>query len=333
MKIFLIDSWKAKYAPKSEFSCPWMSGSVTESKFFEPVMHHWHDLGHEVQTWNSWGPPLVDWADGGLCYFAQTNNNLKRASTETEKSPNTRIIVEAVDADIYGGHWKAVDWTWVDGLVCMSKHMLRWMETTGPGLPDSLPRYHVPGGVDLDTWPMRREPVHGYNVAWIGNHWIAKNTFGALQVFNELIRRDPSHPWHLFVRGQKWHPNWWQAHVEGYMATNPELAERVTWIDGWVPDLNEWLEDKHYLLQTSFKEALGYVVCQAAAKGIRPVIQNTNGALDIWPREWVFDTHSQAIDMFLDAEYQPWKDRDFVNRYYPLYRRLAALDEICFGGG
>lgn len=318
MKIYLFDSWRPKQTGKSKFN--------------EPLLAHWRAQGHEVKTGIWWGPDLVEWAEGGLCYFYPAQNNLKRASTETEKPPNTRIIAEAVDADIYGGHWKAVDWSWVDGLVCMSKHMLRWMETQSPGLPDSLPRYHVPGGVDLDAWPMRRIHAPGYNVAWVGNHWIAKNTFGALQVFNELIRRDPGHPWHLFMRGQKWHPNWWQAHVEGYMATNPALAEQVTWVEKWVPDINEWLEDKHYLLQTSFKEALGYVVCQSAAKGIRPVIQNTNGALDTWPREWVFDTHAQAVDMFLSALYQPEAYREFISETYPLEKRLAALDEICLGG-
>jgi len=318
VKIYVFDSWKIK------------GSKPLRSKFLQPVIDHWRDLGHEVETGIWWGPELVDWAD--VCYFYPVENNLKQASNKTEKPPNKRIIAEAVDADIYGGHWRGVDWSWVDGLVCMSKHMLRWMETHNPRLPDSLPRYHVPGGVDLGAWPMRRNQSHGYNVAWIGRYWIAKNLFGALQVFNELIRSDPGHPWHLFVRGEGWSPDWWQEHVESYVATNPALAERVTFVDKYIPDLNEWLEDKHYLLQTSFKEALGYVVCQSAAKGIKPIIQNTNGALDIWPREWVFDTHAQAVNMFLGALYRPEDYRALIAGWYPLEKRLAALDEICLGG-
>ena len=100
-----------------------------------------------------------------------------------------------------------------------------------------------------------------------------------------------------------------------------------------------------YLLQTSFKEAYGYVVGQSAAKGIRPVIQNTNGALATWPREWVFDTHAEAVDMlrgpdltiyaysneeaqeFLQS-YEPKTIRGIIEERYPLAKRLAALDEI-----
>lgn len=309
MKIYLFDSWKLK--------------------FCRPLLDHWRALGHDVNTGIWWGPDLVP--HDGLAYFYPIDNNLCRASNEQPKPPGTCVIAEAVDADIYGGHWQKVNWNWVDALVTMSEHMLRWMREHPPGLPDNLPIHIIPGGVDLDAWTMRREPVRGYNIAWVGHYWIAKNLFGALQVFNELIRRDPDHPWRLYVRGQKWSPNWWQAHCDGYLAQNPALAERVTFTSQWVPDLNEWLEDKHYLLSTSFKEAFGYAIGEAAAKGIRPVLQATNGIRDIWPEEWVFDVHGQAVDMFLSNVYEPKQYRAYIANRYPLSRRLAMLDEVCFG--
>jgi len=318
MRIYVFDSWKVK--------------GTGESKFLQPVIDHWRELGHEVQTGIWWGPDLVKWAEGGLCMFFPVDNNLKRASLETPKPANTRIIAEAVDADIYGGQWKGVNWAWVDGLVCMSRHMLDYMRRNG--LPDSVPVHLVPGGVDLSKWTMRRDQRRGYNVAWIGHYWIAKNLFGALQVFNELIRRDPASPWRLFVRAdERWSPNWWEEHCKAYLAANPQLAERVTFITQRIADLNEWLEDKSYILSTSFKEAYGYAVGEAAAKGIMPIIQNTNGALDIWPREWVFDVHSQAVDRFLNGWYEPELYRNYVAQRYPLEKRLAALDRICFQTG
>lgn len=306
MKIAILDSW--------------------QEKFTKPIREHWEAQGHEVFTSIWWGPQYV--TDNSLVYFYPVENNLCRASNEQEKPPGTRIIAEAVDADIYGGHWKKVNWDFVDTLVCMSKHMIDFMR---PRLPDSLNVVHVPGGVDLDKWTMRREPERNFNIAWVGHYWIAKNVFGALQVFRQLLRRDERNPWHLYVRAQKWSPNWWREHCLAYVEANPILKERVTFEERWVPDLNEWLEDKAYLLSTSFKEAFSYITCESAAKGIRPVLQFTNGILDIWPREWVFMTHVEAEMSFLaSCCYHPEHYRRFVAEHYPLSQRLEMLDRICF---
>ena len=308
MKILIVDPWK--------------------EKFTKSIREHWTAQGHDVTTSIWWGPDLVSASD--VCYFYAVENNLKRASNEQEKPPNTRIIAEAVDADIYGGHWRKVNWDWVDGLVCMSKHMHDFMK---PKLPDTLPVHHVPGGVDLDKWTYRRNPVRNYNIAWVGRYWIAKNLFGALQVFRQLLRRDERNPWHLYVRSEGWSPNWWRAHCEAYVEANPILQERVTFVEKWVPDLNEWLEDKAYILSTSFKEAFGYSIGEAAAKGIRPVLQFTKGIYDIWPAEWVFNTHVESEMHFLAACcYYPAQYRAVVAERYPLAQRLEMLDDICFGG-
>ena len=301
MKICIIDSW---------------------GKFMHGPVAHWRALGHEVRTGPYWGPELVEWADA--CYFYPVDNNLKRASKEF-KPPNTRIVAEAVDIDIYAGHSGAVNWDYVDALVVMAPHMLDLLQHKVKSLPPDLPVHIVPGGVDLERFTLVERP-RNYNVAWIGRLWIAKNLFGALQIFNQLIHADSEHPWRLWCLGQKWHPEWWARHCKAYLEANPELVERVEFVDR-VDDVNDWLENMSYLLQTSFKEAFGYCIAEAAAKGIRPVIQNTNGALATWPREWVFDTHAEAIEMLTNG-YDARQVRGIIEERYPLAKRLAALDEI-----
>jgi len=309
MKIYLFDSWKLK--------------------FMRPVYEHWLAQGHEVQQGIWWGPKHTDWCQ--VAYFYPADNNLRQAA-KLPKPEDTRVVVEAVDVDIYhGAGWRNIDWSYVDVLVCMSKHMIDYMRRNG--LPDSVEVVHVPGGVDLDKWTLRTGP-RGYNVAWVGGrHWIAKNLFGALQIFNQLIIQDRKHPWHLFVRADKWSPNWWKEHCLAYLADNPHLAERVTFVKQRVPDLNAWLDDKDFLISTSFKEAFGYNIAEAAAKGIRPVVQFTNGVRDIWPEGWIFDIHADAIEYFEGKhKWTRQEVRDYIAKYYPLSQRLEMLDEICFGG-
>jgi glycosyltransferase involved in cell wall biosynthesis len=304
MKIQVFDSWR---------------------KFMGPVVEHWRADGHEVGWGMHWGPELVENAD--VAYFYPVDNNLKQASRRQEKPPHTRIVAEAVDIDIYAGHPGGVNWDYVDALVVMAPHMLRLLRRKfGKKIPPDLPVHVVPGGVDLEHFTLRKHP-RGYNVAWVGRLWIAKNVFGALQIFHQLIKTDPVHPWRLFLRGEKYDPPWWQNHVEAYLEACPELAERVTFTPR-AKDMNEWLNDKDFLLQTSFKEAFSYICGESAAKGIRPVIQMTNGARDIWGDQWVFDTHDEAVKMLLE-DYDPHKVREVVALRYPLKKRVAALSRIC----
>lgn len=304
MKIQVFDSWR---------------------KFMGPVVERWREMGHEVEWGMHWGPELVTGAD--VVLFYPVDNNLKRASNEQEKPPHTRIVAEAVDIDIYAGHVGGVNWEFVDDIIVMAPHMLKlFRQKTGRRVPEGVPVHVVPGGVDLEHFTLRKQE-RGYNVAWVGRLWIAKNVFGALQVFYQLIKTDPAHPWRLFLRGENYDPLWWRNHVEAYLEACPALAERVAFTPH-AEDMNEWLEDKDFLLQTSYKEAFAYCVAEAAAKGIRPVIQMTNGARDVWGDHWVFDTHDEAVEMLLE-DYDPRLVREAVAVRYPLEKRVEALSRIC----
>jgi len=301
MKIYVVDSW---------------------AKFMGPVIDHWRSLGHEVETGVYWGTSI----SADLVYFFPVDNNLIQATRNQWKPPGTRIVAEAVDIDIYAGHPGAIDYRYVDALVFMARHM-KELSDRKFNIPKSVPQYIVPGGVDVDKWTMKRDASRGYNVCFIGRFWIAKNIFGALQIFNQLIKTDPGNPWRLYLRGENYDPLWWQRHVEAYIETNPELKERIEFVP-WVEDLNEWLERIDYYLMTSYKEAFSYSTAECAAKGIRPLIQMTTGIDQIWPNSWIFQTHDEAVRM-LQSDYEPETYRAYVADRYPLSRRLEMLDEIC----
>ena len=303
MKITVIDSWNYKFSQR--------------------MIDWWENDGHDVTKSTSWGPHLVEGSD--VTYYPEVENNLKVASHKSEKPPGTTIIAEAVDIDIYAGHLGAVDWSYVDHLVFMSKHMQEFAARKYKGKIADMPQTLIPGGMNLGEWTLRDRPL-GYNVAWIGRLWIPKSVFEALQIFNELIHQQPDKPWKLFLlHDNKWHPQWYQMHTEAYLEANPMLQARIEWVRR-VPDVNVWLEDMDYLLQTSHKESYAYVVAECASKGIRPIIQMTNGVLDIWPEEWVFHTHRQAVEMF--KPYDPLAIRQVIADRYPLSSRMEAFDKI-----
>lgn len=305
-KIYVFDAWR---------------------KFWDGMCTRWSEQGHDVKRGIYWGPELVEWAD--VCVFHPVQDNLKQASLRQEKPRGTLIAAEAVDIDIYSKHLGGVDWSYVDELVFMGEHMREFANEEYDKHIGGTPQHTIPGGVDLRAFTLQKKREPGYNVAWVGRLWIAKNVFGALQIFNQLLQVDSDNPWHLWLRGDKYHPpHWWRRHCEAYLDANPLLKGRVTFTP-IVEDMNVWYEDKDYLLQTSFKEAMGYVVLEALAKGIRPVIQMTTGADAIWPSDLIFQTHAEAIDMLLGGKEDPAAYRQMViNRGYTLADRLKAWNEV-----
>lgn len=304
MKIYICDPWKKH----------WWEG-----------VDYWRKQGHDVGIGPYWGPSIMEGRD--VVIFHAIQDNLKKAS-HTEKPKDTVIIAEAVDIDIYSGHLGAVDWSYVDSLVYMAKHMQTISSKKNGAKIADVPQTIIPGGIDLDKWTLREGEI-GHNIAWIGRLWVPKDVFGALMVFNELLHDSPRGvPWRLFIlHDNKWHPEWYKNHVLAYLEDNPFLNERIEWVRH-VPDVNVWLDEMKidYLLQTSQKEAFGYVIAQAAAKGIKPIIRNTNGALDLWPAGWVFDTHDEAVGMFIPYDRDSIRFR--VAASYPLSRRMEAFDAL-----
>lgn len=294
--------------------------------------NHWDETaaelerrGHEVRKGPHWGPELTDWADVEIFHAVQ--NNLIQASKNTARD-DTITIAEAVDIDIYAGHMGAVNWHYVDHLVYMATHMREYAEDRfAHKLPKALPRHTIQGGVDLDNWTLIERDV-GYNVAWIGHLWIAKNLIGALQVFNQLIRTYPDEPWRFHALGRKWSPpHWWPRAVEGYLDANPDLKARFTLTEERVPSIDEWLDDKDYLLHTGLKEAFGYVIAQAAAKGIRPVVMQTMGTDKIWPVDWIFQTHDEAVKKLHTKYHRSWY-REIIEDIYPIEARVDLYEEL-----
>jgi len=305
MKIYVFDSWR---------------------KFWDGMVEGWREQGHEVRTGPYWGPELTEWSD--ISIFHPIQDNLRQYLKRQAPLADTRVFAEAIDVDIYTGNTGMVARGDVEGVVFMAEHMRQYANERHGAQLANVPQYVVPGGVDLRRYTLRKQRERGYNVAWVGRLWIAKNVFGALQIFNDLITRYPGHPWHLYLRGDKYSPpHWWRRHVEAYLEVNQALRDRVTWTPV-AQDMNDWYEDKDWLLQTSLKEAMGYVVLEALAKGIQPVIQMTTGALDIWPREWVFQTHDQAVTKMLRGGEEPEELRSWVAAHYPLEKRLAAWGRV-----
>lgn len=136
--------------------------------------------------------------------------------------------------------------------------------------------HDIPCGVDLNKWTFKeRQP--GYNIAVVAEAWVSKGVDYVLQIALKLKQLDSRY--HIYWLG-KWHDyHWEEAYARDFIEYN-KLP--ITFTD-WVEDLDAWLEDKHYLLLGSKKEAFSYATAEAMAKGIKPVLHAFYGSRELWP--------------------------------------------------
>ena len=127
--------------------------------------------------------------------------------------------------------------------------------------PDNVEIYHVPFGVDMDKWTYR-ERSGGKNIAFIAHRWSAKG----LPLLAQVMMRLRGYKLHILGNksSEKWLHAYWDYIVDqvGFPVEETEHTDSV----------NEWLDDKDYLIVTSQKEAFSYVAAEAAAKAAKDAI-------------------------------------------------------------
>jgi len=291
------------------------------NKFMGDLRTHWEAMGHEVKRENTFNPALVHWADTTFFEFCegsvQVGSNPESEFWKENPQPKDKnIICRIHDIDIWSGGPSIVHWDWVNHAVFVCDYM-RKICNLEEGHPN--PQIHtINHGINLDKFTFNeRRP--GYKIAWAGNICQHKCLELALQVLAE----NPSYELH--VAGNGFRP-WEENYVKEFVSRN----NLKYFYYGRVPDMNEWLEDKNFILLTSFKEAFSFIVGESMAKGIKPLIHNFAGAEDIWDKKYIWNKVSEVKPMLNAWEYNSGEYRQFVEARYPLQKMLEEYDKIMF---
>jgi len=288
-------------------------------KFSKQLEEHWQSQGHDVKRSMYYEHEFLD-AD--MYFFDSADNTVIHFSTEKKKRPPI-VIVRSLDIDIWHQYYLKWDFDWIDHWIFINDTMRDWsFKEESFKKPEKTKVHTINCGVDMNKFSLRKNKKRNKKIAWIGRFWIAKNVAGAIKIVKELNRRDPG--WSLHLLGTRFDPGWWKAYCENLIS---EQNFPIT-IDEHAVSVSEWLEDKDYFLLTSFKEAFSYVTAEAMSKGLKPVINNFWGCKELWPKEYIYDTHGEAADIILNGEYDPNKYRRFIKDNYNqdiMFKKIDAL--------
>lgn len=305
-------------------------------KFTGDIVDAWRKMGHEVKTDRYYNPELIHWAD--VIWFDTCDNNLKCAMNPDKDDPTQegwdmhdmdltgkKIIVRVIDIEVWSGHNMNVDWDLVTDIVFIAPHIRALVENS----PNWKPEYEskcrwIPCGVDLDKWTFKPH-YRGYNIGIVSEVWSSKGTDYVLQIAMKLKQIDDRYNIKWVGKMQEYVWEWF--YIQDFIKRN-ELKIEFT---DWVEDLNEFLEDKNYLLHATKKEAFSYATAEAMAKGIKPVLHHFYGAENLWPG-MTWNTIDEAVGMITENNYNSSKYLAYLCEHgYTLDQMMEKIMEVING--
>lgn len=295
-------------------------------KFTQDMVDWWRGHGHEIRMDRYYDPKLVEWAD--VIWFDTTDNNIKSATNPSEAiladdsnySPwdlhqmdltGKRIIVRPIDIEVWYGHQDGALWDVVDDVIFIAPHIKELFKPTVKNM------HIIPHSINPDRYTFKeRKP--GFDIAVVSEKWTSKGTDLILQIALKLKQIDERYKIHWLGRWSDY--EWEKAYFEDFIQHNGLNFEFTEWIEG-DNAVNDFLENKNYLLHASHKEAFSAATAEAMAKGIKPVVHRFYGADDLWPGI-TWNSIDEAVQMLTDEHY----DSNFYRQY--LFDHGYTIDQM-----
>lgn len=265
----------------------------------------------------------LKWAD--IIWVEWANENAIVASYLKPSSKKLFIRLHRYEAfDFYP---LLIEWGRVDNLVIVNNYITNILKERNLDFKDNIIKL-IPNGIDIDKLSFFQHS-HGYNIAWVSHITPMKNLHFALEILRKLLLKDDKYKLHIAG-------NFTDLVYEKYIKQsikNMNLEQNVIFYD-WVNDINDWLNDKNYLLSTSVCEGHPFNILEAMAKGIKPVVNNFYGAEFAFDRNFLFNNIDEAITMITAEQYdsksyhtyiieKQWTEKAQIEKFKKLINELS----------
>lgn len=310
-------------------------------KFTSDMKDWWEAHGHEVIFSRYYNPQLIHEGKPDLVWFDTCDNNIASGTNpgsailgdDANYKPwdmhdmdltNTKVVCRPIDIEVWQGHQGNAKWDVVDDCIFIAPHIRKEFNVGDTG---DMRFHNIPCGINLKRYMFRqRQP--GFDIAVISERWISKGTDLILQIALKLKNLDPRYKIHWL--GQRSDYQWEHAYFDEFIEHH-NLNIEITNILLDDITVDEWLEDKNYLLHASHKEAFSYATGEAMAKGIKPVLHRFYGADALWPG-MTWDSVDQAVAMITSDDYNSDDYLDYLVRFgYTLDSMMEKIMEVVDG--
>lgn len=273
---------------------------------------------YNIATATHYNHEHAQWAD--IVFFEWCAKNVMRATTLPKKA-GQKWITRLHGFEVYNpARLAKVQWDKIDEIIFVCKHVMDHFEDIYH-VPQRIKRTLIPNGVDLNLWDYSDRAL------------VKKKTISVVGILTE--KKGPQLLGTVINWFNKHRPEW-KFYLRLDVVDKPCMADRTlrhmikdskNW--EWVPrveSLNRFLEDTKYLLSTSALESFSFVIAEAMAKGIKPLIHDWIGARDIWPKNLIWRDIDDLIAL-IDGDYTSDKYRAYVEENYSIDKLTAAIKQ------
>lgn len=264
---------------------------------------------NEIDIWS-------EWAD--ICWF-EWCDELVIYGSKLLSVKNKRTICRIHSYEVFVNHLEKVNWGSIDKIIFVSKHI----RDTAIDISciDSNKTKITPNGLKIEDWSYKKR-YDGFNIAYVGYINYKKGPMLLIQTFKKIYDLDNRYKLYIAGEFQDLRDKLYFTQMSNEMG----ISENIIFT-GWQEDLNEWLDDKNYILVSSLLESQHMSIMQAMAKGIKPIIHNFVGAVNIYPKKYLWNTIDEVNEMLKSRDYNSLSYREFIEKNYDFEVILKLLEE------
>ncbi len=279
--------------------------------------------GHRVSVVAPGGLPpsrlsdAIAKADVTVCLWAD------ELAVELAKRRDLRLVtfVRSYEA-LTPGMMSAIKWHNVAGAIFVAPHVRRLANERYADIRD-VPQLTLVDAVDLDEHPFRLRAAGGTRLGYLGYLNGKKGIPLLVQCLAAAVALDPRYVLHVAGAFDDLRTEAYFQHIVAAAG-----LERHVVLHGWQSDIQRFLNEVDFLLNTSPWEACPNAVIEAMAAGVKPLVHHWPGADALFPTECLFATVDDFAARLRAPDYDSVAYRRLVEKRYSISSQIPVLDDF-----
>lgn len=260
----------------------------------------------------------MNWAD--ICWF-EWCDDLMIYGSNLDVAKDKTIICRLHSYEAFTDYVYKVKWSVVDKVIFISESIRDYVIESVKEIDKRIASV-IPNGINLDKWTYSKHK-RGFNIAYVGYINYKKGPMLLLHAFKAIY--DTDNRYMLYIAGKFQDDRdvlYFEQMIKEFGLENNIIFE------GWQDNLDDWLEDKNYIICTSILESQNMSVMQAMAKGIKPLIHNFVGARKIYNENYIWSSIDQVLEVVNDSRYESKQYRNFIYENYSIESQINAINKV-----